>query len=95
MICKNELRCLMKDICCHECIHNPNAELEDCFIDRGYIPACKHRYGDCIHDPARLLYKYHNNSWYRERFSLEEIEEEIKNGCYDCDDGECYDDEDK
>lgn len=56
MICKNELRCVMKNRHCSKCKHNPNAELEDCFIDRGYVPSCKHQHEDCIHDPARLLY---------------------------------------
>lgn len=95
MICKNELRCTMKDRYCHVCKHNPNAKLEDHFNDRGYIPVCSHGYGDCIHDPARRLYEYHNgDSWIIRRYSLEELEEDVKLGCH-CGDGSCYDDEDK
>lgn len=94
MICKNESRCTMKDRYCGVCKHNPNAELQDYFRDRGYIPVCEHGYDDCIHDPARKLYEYHNCSWTRQRYSLEELEKEVKNGCH-CDDGDCYDDEDK
>lgn len=94
MICKNELRCIMKDRYCSKCKHNPNAELEDYFIDRGYIPACKYGFKDCVYDPAYMLHEYYNDVWVREVYSMEKLEQEIKNGC-DCDDGEYYENEDK
>ncbi|WP_291566877.1 MULTISPECIES: hypothetical protein [unclassified Clostridium] len=53
MSCKYELRCTMKDRHCKECKHNPKAELQDYFRDRGYVPSCPHGYDDCIHDPAK------------------------------------------
>lgn len=54
MQCNYELRCTMKDRYCKECKHNPNAELQDYFHDRGYIQTCKYGYDDCISDPAYL-----------------------------------------
>lgn len=95
MACKNELMCTNKDRYCSKCSHNPNATLEDYFYDRGYIPACGHGYDDCIHDPARRVYEYHNgNSWVRDLYTLDKLEEALREGCC-CEGGEYYDDEDK
>lgn len=92
MICKHELRCTNRDTCCEVCKHNPNAKLEDCFDDRGYIPACEHGYDDCIHDPARTLSEYDTCSWVREHFDKEVLIQMVKEGCF-CEGGLNYDDE--
>lgn len=48
MICKHELICTNKNIHCGECLHNPNAKLEDYFSNvceydnEEYASACEH-----------------------------------------------------
>ena len=96
MICKNELRCTMKDVHCGECRENPKAELKSYFHDRGYIPTCLYGYDDCIHDPAYVLNEYDNGhcSWVRERYTRNTLLKAVEEGC-NCDNGCDYDDEDK
>lgn len=96
MNCKYKLRCTMKDRYCKECKHNPKAELQDYFRDRGYVPVCRHGFDDCIHDPARRLYEYdEGDSWVREIYTREELIAQVENGCKYYDEEDCYDDEDK
>ena len=94
MKCKHELRCTNKDYFCDSCKHNPNAEPEDYFVDRGYIPSCTYGHKDCINDPARLLYLYDKFEWIRNRFDKKKLEKEAQEGCF-CEDEFDYDDEDK
>lgn len=51
---EDKLRCIMNDYKCNICKRNPDAELQDCFVDRGYMPTCKYGYDDCVCDPAYL-----------------------------------------
>lgn len=51
-----------------------------------YTSSCKYGYNDCICDPAYLIFR----GW-----GSKEVEEELVNGCTNCEDGEWYDDEDK
>lgn len=54
MSCKYEAKCSRVDIYCNECMHNPNAKLQDYFLDKGYVSTCKYEYYNCINDPAYL-----------------------------------------
>lgn len=94
--CKNKLRCKKYNNSrfCEVCVHNAKAKLKDNFIDRGYIPACKYGYDDCIHDPALLLYDYDDCAWTKKNYTKEQLIKEIEEGC-SCEDGCNYDDEDK
>ncbi len=51
--------------------------------------SCKHGFSDCVYDP--LYIKHHDLTWFKELYP----DGDITNACEDCENGECYDDEDK
>ncbi len=53
----------------------------------GYQPQCKFNYTDCVYDDAYI--EYHHPEWHKERVT------EGRTECPGCEDGDCYDDEDK
>lgn len=60
-------------------------EGEEKFKYKFYEPLCKYGYSDCICDPAYIKTTY--PEWYKELG--------CPTTCKQCEDGDCYDDEDK
>lgn len=92
-MCRCEDECVNKGDACSTCIRNlRNVYRQDNF--KLYLPVCKYGYEDCINDPA--CEKWCNPEWYLNNYGdvMPSVAAKDKNsGCFDCHNGDLYDDE--
>ena len=91
--CKDRDKCISYK--CEFCIRNKDAKLKDQFKSKEYEPTCAYGYTDCICDPAYKLYCYEKGYHDYKYEEIEELVQEVKQGCYCGYGAPWYDNEDK